>query len=695
MNDDIPKISFRKRKQMKDHSGDSFEEGSILIPRINPDGSKKKEEGNGIKDVQNDKKQMKEHKKNKRWFSKKYYKILGILVLIILVFLSISGILVYRIYKKALVVKASTDNLITAAQAQDLPRFKDGLNTTEKSLEELRRSYKSIAWMRFIPYFGGFVKDGQHGLNAAKNGLEAGKIVVDIVEPYADIIGLIPDGESIPSSGEETTKERLDFIVKTIPDVIPRADDLIAKVKLVKEEVDQIDPGRYPEQFAGKKVQGRLKNAIELVDLGSDFVIRSKPLLEMSSYMMGAENGPRNYLVLFQNDKELRPTGGFITAYTLAEVDEGRFDPAASDDIYNLDNNYTPSVKAPDPIVKYIKGPYIINRNLKLRDMNWDSDFEKSMELFAEEVKKAGIGDFDGIIAVDTQLLVNLLDAMGPIGVSGYGEFSTKIVPECNCPQVIYELESFADVEGPIVWSENTGEIVYAPANYDNRKKIIGPLMNSILSNAMGQSKEKLPKLFDAVFTSLVEKHVLFYMVDDKAQNAVRQFGIAGTVTDYDDDYLFINDANLGGRKSNLYVTQEVLQEIEMASDDSIEKTVTITYKNPEKYDGWLNSELPNWVRIYIPKNITLLSVEGLEDKRELYEEYGKSVVAGYFKLRPQGVYEVKVRYKLPFKTDGKRLSMLIQKQPGKDRPLYIIKKGNQETEFFLKSDKEITLDLF
>ena len=70
-----------------------------------------------------------------------------------------------------------------------------------------------------------------------------------------------------------------------------------------------------------------------------------------------------------------------------------------------------------------------------------------------------------------SQLLVNILDAMGPIGVSGYGEYSTKIVPECNCPQVIYELESFADIEGPIVWSENEpGKIVFAPENYDNRK---------------------------------------------------------------------------------------------------------------------------------------------------------------------------------------------------------------------------------
>ena len=158
-------------------------------------------------------------------------------------------------------------------------------------------------------------------------------------------------------------------------------------------------------------------------------------------------------MVLFQNDKELRPTGGFLTAYSIAKVDKGRFTPVLSDDIYNLDSKYTPTVAAPEPFYKYLKGPYVISRKYKLRDMNWSPDFSESMSLFVKEAEKAGIKKIDGVIAVDTQFLVNLLDVLGTIGVPGYGDFSTKIVSQCNCPQVIYELESFADIEGPIVWS--------------------------------------------------------------------------------------------------------------------------------------------------------------------------------------------------------------------------------------------------
>jgi len=522
--------------------------------------------------------------------------------------------------------------------------------------------------------------------------MEAAKILVITIEPYADIIGL-SNGTQDVGSGQETTQDRLDFIIKTIPDLILKADEITQKVSLIKGEVDNIDPDRYPKKIAGKEIRKNVNKLKDIVDVSATLVENGKPLLEAAPYLMGADT-KREYLVIFQNDKELRPTGGFITAYTIAKVEKGKFEPGVSDDIYNLDGKYKPKIAAPDPIINYIKGPYLLSKNLRLRDMNWSPDFKVAMDLFAKEIKSVGIKDIDGIIAVDTQVLVNILDVIGPIGVSGFGNFSTQIIPECNCPQVIYELESFADIEGPIVWSENEpGKIIYAPPNYDNRKKIIGPLMNAILSNALGQPKEKLSALFEAGFKSLLEKHVLFYVFDDEAQKAVEEFGIGGVINKYDGDYLYINDANLGGRKSNLYVKEEVSQEVEVVKDGTATKTLTITYKNPEKHDGWLNSVLPNWVRIYVPKGSELISIDGLEVKEDAYEEFDKTVFSGYFQLRPQGVAKIIVKYKLPFKAE-KDYKLLIQKQPGKDSPLYSIKLGKIQEEFFLKTDKEFKFSI-
>jgi hypothetical protein len=654
---------------------------NVLIPQINPDDSI----------LVTNSHHMKEKSKKKPFYKRRLFHVFGVIFLILLILVGILAWLTYGVYKDALVVKASVDKLEIAAKSQDLNNLKTELGNTKQSLAVFKKSYQRVAWAKIIPFVGTYVSDGSHAIAAGEEGLQAGDIMLTVIEPYADLLGF--KGGAPAKSGEETAKDRIDFIVKTIPSIIPKGDALAEKVTAVQKEIDYIDPSRYPETFKGKPVRAQLKKGIELVDSASAFIVNSKPLLEVAPYLLGTE-GPRTYLVLFQNDKELRPTGGFITAYSIATVQNGKFEPKSSSDIYDLDAKYKPTVAAAKPIVDYIKGPYLISKNLRLRDMNWSPDFAESMKLFAQESKSVGVNNVDGIIAVDTQTLVNLLDAIGPIGVPGFGNFSTAITPECNCPQVIYELESFADVEGPVVWSQDEpGKIIFAPANYGNRKGIIGPLMNSILSNALGQPKEKIPGLFQAGFNSVLEKHVLVYMFDEKVQKAVEAAGYGGTIANYDGDYLAINDANLGGRKSNLYVKQEVAEEVTASKDGTIEKTLTITYKNPEKQDGWLNSILPSWVRIYVPKGSTLTSIDGLEDKSEPYEEFGKTVFAGLYRLRPQGVSKITVKYKLPFKATGE-LKMFIQKQPGTDSPTYSVQVGKQLEEFQLTTDKELKFKL-
>jgi len=616
------------------------------------------------------------------------FKILAVVSGVIFLLVLVIGLSFFGVYQKAARLIVVGKDLQGSFNSQDIPQIKNKIGETKKAILGLKSSYMWISWTRFIPFFGSYVSDLGHAIAGGEHGLEALDIAVSTLEPYANLLGF-GNGEEA-SDGEKTTQERIDFFVNAIPDLIPKVDGISGKVSKARDEFTQINPDRYPVRIGKRTIREPLRNGLELIDSTADVVADGKGLLESSPYLLGLDE-PRQYLVLFQNDKELRPTGGFLTAYSIMKVDKAKFEPVSSNDIYNLDAKYRPQIPAPDPIVKYIKGPYILSKNIRLRDMNWSPDFAETMALFIPEAKKAGVGDIDGVIAVDTQLLVNLLDVLGQIGVPGFGNFSTQITDKCNCPQVIYELESFADVEGPIIWDPLTGKIIYRPPNSDNRKKIIGPLMNSILANAMGQPKEKIPALFEAAFKSLLEKHVVIYVFDEKSQTAAESFGIAGKIRGYDGDYLHINDANLGGRKSNLYVTQEVDQEIVVAKDGTVEKTVTITYKNPEKHDGWLNSVLPNWVRIYVPKGSQLIAAEGLEDKAQPYEDLGKTVFAGFFQLRPEGVSKVTFKYKLPGKF-VKDYKLLIQKQPGTDTPLYTIKLGKQTDEFFLQVDKELKL---
>ncbi len=593
---------------------------------------------------------------------------------------------------KAKEVSEKMAPIINSAEFSDIEKLKSDFVVAKDSVRELKNAYVLISWMKYVPFVGTYVGDLGHGLTASTKVFEAGEVAFVTLDPLLSELGFKKDGSESDTS-DKSAQERIDFVVNSIPEILPKADEISKKVSEAEAELSKIDPNKYPEDFRGINVREKLKSILDMFAQLTSYISESKPLLESAPYLLGMESD-RRYLVLFQNDKELRPTGGFLTAYSIMKVSKAKFEPVTSDDIYNLDAKYKPSFEAPEAIVDLIKGPYILSKNVRLRDMNYNPDFKVSMELFTEEAGKVGMDGIDGIIAVDTQLLVNLLEALGEIGVPGFGNYSSKTDPRCNCPQVVYELESFADIEGPIIWDPLTGKIILRPPNSDNRKKIIGPLMNSILANAMAQPKEKMPILLDSIFKSVIEKHVLFYLYDETAQSAVEGFGIAGRIDqDYEGDYFHISDSNLGGRKSNLYVRQEVEQEISVNKDGVIQKTVTITYKNPEKHDGWLNSVLPNWVRLYVPKGSTLIDVEGLQKQYETHEESGKTVFSGHFSLRPEGVSKVTFSYTLPFKKSDD-FRMLIQKQPGTDAPLYVVRSARSEEEFLLKTDKELRIKL-
>lgn len=617
----------------------------------------------------------------------------GFLALVLVIVAAI-GIPSYQVYKKGMTLYKSVKDLQVAAKSQDLTKIKTQIDSTSHDLSSFKSAYKMISWTSILPYVGGYVSDLGHVVNSAGSGLSAGTTVITTIEPYADLLGLSVNGQkSAPvADGAKTAQDRIDFIVKSLSTLLPQVDKISGDMNVVEKEISQVNAERYPVDFKGIPLRADIKKTQDLINQVSTLLVSGKPLIQNAPYLLGMDK-PRNYLLLFQNDKELRPTGGFMTAYAIMNVDKAKFNPVLSDDIYNLDAKYKPSLPAPEPIIKYIKGPYVLSKNLRIRDMNWSPDFPTSMKMFSDAIAQVGVKNIDGIIAVDTKVLDNLLGVIGPIGVPGFGNFSTAIDPQCNCSQVIHALEAYADVEGPIIWDPLTGKIIQRPANSENRKKIIGPLMNSILANAMGQPKEKLASLFTAAFDSVMEKDVLLYLFDEKVQKSIVDFGIGGAIKDYQGDYLHINDANLGGRKSNLYATEDVLQDVKVAQDGSILKTVTITYKNPEKQDGWLNSVLPTWVRVYVPKGSTLIASDGLDAKAEPYEELGKTVFAGYFKLRPEGVAKVTFQYKLPIKVHG-QYKLLIQKQPGANDYLYTINVGRNQQEFYLKTDKEVIVGL-
>lgn len=571
----------------------------------------------------------------------------------------------------------------TLLKDKNLEGLKSKLSEVSTEALGAQKDYARLGWVRFVPFLGSYYSDGDRFVKAGLSVLDAGKLTLETVAPYADIIGL----NKSAAGGGITAQQRIDLVIGTIDKVRPQLAEIGKKLSDAKLEVDKVNINKYPEKL-------RLSQAVEFLDKAVALVSDARPLLESLPYLVGKDD-PRKYLVIFQNDAELRPTGGFMTGYAVISVANGKISVLQSDDIYKLDERFPKKIKAPDPILKYHPNvPYWY-----LRDQNLSPDLKASMETFMLNYKQTGSPEVDGVITLTTQVLVNLLKVTGRIGVPGYGNFSAENDPRCNCPSAFYELQMLAGGEEPVVWDPNTGKIVKAPANYGNRKQFLGPVMYSILANVMSQPKSKIPDLFSAALKSIAGKHIMFYMFDTKAQAAVESFNMAGRVGQNTDgqDYLMVVDTNFSGAKTNIWVKYKADQVIEIGSDGVVTKTVTLTYTNPQdtsvKIESGrkLNGLFRDWLRVYVPKGSELLEAKGFETGQAVGEDLGKTVFEGFFTLAPLNVKSISFKYKLPFKVKSP-LKLLVQKQGGAKDFIYTTKiNGKTKPEVTLDADLDLS----
>ncbi len=609
--------------------------------------------------------------------------IVGIVLLVVLGVAGLGWLAAKSLLAERAPLENDLNNLKQAIKSQDLGKTKSETANLKADLDRLEGKLEKYKLAGSLPVAGGYYRDAQHGIKAGLAGLRATDLVIQAISPYADILGLA--GEKTATPGGKTTLDRVSFLVTTLDKIRPQLDTIGEELKTVKEEMDQIDPNRYPEEFKGIKIKENLIQAIAGIDQASSFVNDAKPLLEVTPDLMGV-NAPKYYFVLFQNDAELRPTGGFMTAYGILKVDKGKITPISSEDIYSLDAAWGKKIPAPDPIKKFHKDvPYFY-----LRDMNLSPDFAVSMKTFMDQYQTIrGVKKVDGVIAVDTKLLVALLKVLGPVGVPEWGNFSAEIDKRCDCPQVVYQLELIADK--PVSTMKTS------------RKAVIGPLMHSILANAFNSPKSKVADLFGVALKAVQEKHVLFYLFDEKAQKAVEAFNLAGRIRDFDGDYQFLVDTNFAGAKSNLFIDQKLDEKIETAADGTVTKTLTVTYNNPFPPSNCnllqgglcLNGQYRDWIRLYVPKGSELLETTGSEIKPNVYEEAGKTVFEIFYgnkyPLNPQSMTKVSFKYKLPFKIEkGKPYKLLIQKQAGVEKYGMVIEFNKKKQEFELRADKEL-----
>lgn len=614
----------------------------------------------------------------------------SLIVIVLLAVIALSAVVLpaQKTFKSTKATYRQVQAVIAAVKEQNVELASQELIKAKAELRETQKDLNSFSYARFIPLLSLYYNDAERLIKAGFDGLEAATLLVASVKPYADVLGL----KGQESFVRGTAEERIQTVVKTMGKVTPHIDEVFRYLKDAKTQVDGINPSRYPSFLGLGKIQKTLRNLQKAVDEGTIFIEEARPLIKILPSLLG-EPDSKKYLILFQNDKELRPTGGFITAYSVFRFDRGAISVEKSENIYNLDLTIPNKPKAPEPILNYLPRVPLFN----LRDSNLSPDFVESMKLFNSLYNKASAKiDVDGIIAIDTNVLVSTIKILDDRVDAGGMTFTTKIDKRCDCPQVIYQLES--TVSTPLSLDLRVSDLETIQAR---RKDIIGELLFAILTKSL-KSSPKLywNRLFQNLVTQINQKHIMFYVYNKDAQRGFEALNASGRIKEFEGDYLHINEANFGGAKSNLFVSRSVVQNYEI-KNEFITKTVIVSYKNPyppsdcnlERGNLCLNAVLRNWFRVYVPKGSKLVDVKGSEVKMKTYEELGKTVYEGFLTVRPQGAATFTLTYTLPMKVNNS-LPLLIQKQPGTVHDEYIVKVNDrQKSKFELLTDKELKID--
>ena len=616
---------------------------------------------------------------SKRRYKKK--KILMIWLIVLFFFY----LFVYRpithTYVQGKVTKAAALKVKSAFLVNDITLVKNEMKNFKGEFTTLQKDARGMYWMRFIPLAGGYVSDFKNGMEAGNALIDATQKAIIAIEPHADLIGFKKGDVAFT---DKPAEDRIQTAVLALDTILADTDSIALKVDEARGHIEKINVNRYPNSLMGKPIRPRIKQLVNSFNSVATLFVEAKPLIKKLPDIMGTDK-EKTYIVLFQNDKELRATGGFMTAYAIFKIDKGKFKVQESKDIYSLDDFIASHPPATEEIAMFHKG---VSR-FYIRDSNLSPDIPTSVRLFESLYAKSSARQpYDGIIYVDTYVLVDTLKILGDTEVRGT-RFSANNDTRCDCPQVIYKL--LDEIDRPVQFIKT------------DRKGILGDLLYALMQKALGFSPSQYwGPLSQELIKDLDEKHIQIYFKDKSAQSSVEKIGYGGRIQPFDGDYLHINDVNFAGAKSNLYVTESVTSKTIINNNGEVNRELTIEYRNPypssncnlEAGQLCINAVLRNWLRVYVPQGAQLTRFTGSLKKVNTYNELGKTVFEGFLQVKPMGRSVVTVTYTLPFKVKNERdYRLFIQKQGGTDANKYTIFVGNQKIEKNLIKDYHLVLN--
>lgn len=464
--------------------------------------------------------------------------------------------------------------------------FGEAAQSLQQARQELDDALASSKYVLRALDVTGTVRSSEELLTAAAKVTEAGEHVSKGIKPLFNVNPLqVQPGRTL-----------IDAINTAQPELAAAAAALAGAERSLK----QVTLSRVPETIRPSVEQ--LQQLVPRARQGITAFLDQTGLL----LTFLGEDHERQYLIVFENNNELRPTGGFIGSLAVVNIDRGVVEAIDVKSVYDPDGQLQEFIAPPDPLSRITPRWY-------LRDANWFVNYPTSARKLADFLEKEKGPTVDGVIAMTPEVIRQLLTVTGPITLPSY--------------DVTVSADNFVAL--------TQDEVTYKYDRALNHPKQFLADLTPLLLNRLISSPEKSLSQGLGVLTSLLaQKHLLLYFRDSELQQQVVVAGWGGalpTVTPTTPTVLSVNNANIGGHKSDQFVEQELDYRVEVNERGVLDAYLTIrrTHRGPEEKgsQSYPPGEDPAtkdnivYQRVLVPLGAQLLEAHGFSSAADIPQQ--------------------------------------------------------------------------
>lgn len=436
-------------------------------------------------------------------------------------------------------------------------------------------------------------------------------------------------------------------------------------------------------------------------------IFRAKMVLPSLPEILG-DPEEKTYLVLFQNNLELRPTGGLISSYGLLTFEKGRLINFEIKDVDSEEDQFKGEIDPPSKIREYLGE----NRWL-MRDGNWDPDFITAAQRLEWFIDKQTGREIDGVVGFNLGALREIIELTGDL-----------TIPDDDEKITAYNLYERAEYSSKTFSTETSGQ----------KNDLFGKMMGSFFERSKKYTNREIISFLTAVYQSLNRKEILVYLHQPDAAEYLQMFNWDGAIQSSNIcqkitgnclfDYLSINEANLGGNRANFFIKRIINHGVTINEQGQVSEDLKIYYQNNSPIEVWPAGRYRVYLRFYLPSGSQLESlmindpsepglwVQMPNDQIDFISEHGKAVIGYLLEVPVKSARIIEIKYLLTERINLVKpfsYTLLTQKQSGSGEtgykfmlnfpvevnPLRILPKGELSSGKILIDDQLTTDRIF